>query len=57
MLEDYSDDISYIFKSNVNFRKDIERKISEDVSENELELNKINGERAARQIYRAANLN
>lgn len=57
MLEDYSDDISYIFESNVNFRKDIERKISEDVSENELELNKINGERAARQIYRAANLN
>ena len=53
-LENYSDDISYMFLSNINFRKNVESVVVTEISWMRKELNVVNAKRAARQIYRAA---
>lgn len=55
-LEQFSDDISYMFSSNVSFRKDVQSSVARQVTTEEQNLIDINCERAAGQIIRAANL-
>lgn len=52
-LENYSDDISHMFSSNIHFRKNVEQSISTEITDDEKRVNVVNAERAARQIHRA----